>query len=468
MTPAKSRIRRAGIGASVTGGRYRSEGGVGLGGLVGAIGRAREGTRGFGALSSHERTTAGRRPPRRLLLPLLVERLRSWRHTCYRQSRRVAHESAHALAPREFEVESDLGVPPTPPDPEGAGTPRLPRTDTEATPVTPPVTVWYHPLDSDGPATALGASRRQPRWNRRGGEAMRQRRWAIGGQAVVVAVPPLGTRPRRNRHRSTRLALPFAVASFVLMFASQHDAVAQQYYNSFSKMVSMTSTWQSNFYNDIIRANAARGSFRELSGASRITQQDIQNLCKPFPCGNESSLNRASSPTGQPVAAAPDRAVAPPRQYPISATDFRPVSGRIMPDDIGRMSPGNPEEKELLRTLSTHFLDLYEKEARKNNVAYSFAFLVGASLHVVTGRTLSDAEEDQLVSGFNNSIAHTPQFVSMSARDKQVLTESGIITGSMIAFLNAQGKEQNDAKMQADASELAKAVIGYFFGVQLM
>jgi hypothetical protein len=298
---------------------------------------------------------------------------------------------------------------------------------------------------------------------------MRQRPWRIDGQVVMtMAVSLLGTRREKTRRHGRRLALPLVVASSLLVLGSQQNAVAQQYYNSFSKMVSMTSMWQSNFYNDIIRANAARGSFREVSGASRITQQDIQNLCKPFPCGNESSLNRASSPAGQPVAAAPDRPVAPPRQYPISATDFRPVGGRIMPDEISRMSPGDAEEKELLRTLSNQFLDLYEKEARKNNVAHSFAFLVGASLQVVTGRTLSDAEEDQLVSGFNNSIAPTPQFVSMSARDKQVLTESGIITGSMIALLDAQGKEQNDAKMQADARDLAKAVIGYFFGVQLM
>jgi hypothetical protein len=270
------------------------------------------------------------------------------------------------------------------------------------------------------------------------------------------------------RHHRTRVASSFAVASLVSMLASQQPVIAQQHYNSFSKMVSMTSMWQSNFYNDIIRANAARGSFRELAGASQITQQDIQNLCKPFPCGNESSLNRASSPAGQPAAAAPGRAAAPPRQYPITATDFRPVGGRIMPDEISQMSPGNAEEKQLLRTLSNQFLDLYEKEARKNNVAYSFAYLVGASLQVVTGRTLSDVEGDQLVSGFNNSIAYTPQFVSMSARDKQILTESGVITGSMIALLDAQGKERNDAKMQADAREMAKAVIGYFFGVQLM
>ena len=71
----------------------------------------------------------------------------------------------------------------------------------------------------------------------------------------------------------------------LLVLAISAPITAEQYYDSFSKMLSMTSMWQNNFYNDIIRTNAAKGSFRELANASRITQQEIQNLCKPFPCG---------------------------------------------------------------------------------------------------------------------------------------------------------------------------------------
>src|SRR6185295_3974294 len=103
-----------------------------------------------------------------------------------------------------------------------------------------------------------------------------------------------------RRNRSARAAVLLGLV--VLLVASAQQAAAEQYYNSFSKMVSMTSTWQSSFYSGIIRANASKGSFGELAGAPRITQQDIQNLCKPFPCGNESSLNTAPS---QPTPPAP-------------------------------------------------------------------------------------------------------------------------------------------------------------------
>src|SRR5262249_4335583 len=113
------------------------------------------------------------------------------------------------------------------------------------------------------------------------------------------------------------------------------------------------------------------------------------------------------------------------------------------------------------------FLDAFEKEARKNNVANSFAFLTSVSLQIVAGRELSDEEEQQLISGFNNSMANTPQFALMTARDKQVLTECAVVTGGMMAFLHEQGKQHSDAKMQTDAKGLAIAVLGYFFGVQI-
>src|SRR5262249_43903585 len=173
----------------------------------------------------------------------------------------------------------------------------------------------------------------------------------------------------------------FLVGSFVLVLAVAQQTAAQQYYDSFSKMVSMTSMWQSNFYNDIIRVNAARGSFKEIAGASRITQQDVQNLCKPFPCGNETALNRAPSLPGAPPATAKSPGVQ--AQYQKTATDFRPVGSRIMPDEISRSSQGNADDKALLRTLSNQFLDAFEKEGRKNNIAYSFAFLTGVSLQIV-------------------------------------------------------------------------------------
>ena len=253
----------------------------------------------------------------------------------------------------------------------------------------------------------------------------------------------------------------FPGLAILLLLAASQQIAAEQYYNSFSKMLSMTSTWQSNFYNDIIRTNAAKGSFKELANASKITQQDIQNLCKPFPCGNESTLNNSSSNT--PANSAP---IAPPK-VPITATDFQPVGGRIMPDEIARVSDGTLEEKEALRTASKQVLDLFETQARPNNIANSFTFLVEISLKIAIGKEVSDPEEELLISGFNNSLANTPQFVSMPARDKQILNECAIITAGMMMFLDEQGKQTHDTQMQTQARDMSRAVIAHFFGVHL-
>ncbi len=267
-----------------------------------------------------------------------------------------------------------------------------------------------------------------------------------------------------QKHRRASAA---TLVSLVVWLVAGAPQVAAEDYNSFSRMVRLTSTWQSNFYSDIIHANAAKGSFGELASAPRVTQQEVQNLCKPFPCGNEHMLGAAPAPS---YPTAPVNRAAPPpapRQYPITATDFKPPRGRIVPDEISRTNPGTAEEKALLRNLSNQFLDNFEKEARKNNIANSFAFLAGVSMQIVLRRDLTDAETDQLISGFNNSIAGTPQFASMSAQDKQVLNESSVITAGMMAFLNEQGKLNHDTKMQADARVMARAVVAYFFGVQV-
>lgn len=251
------------------------------------------------------------------------------------------------------------------------------------------------------------------------------------------------------------------LTAFPKQTAAQHTYNGQNYTDAFSKQLVVNSTMQSNLYNGIMRANASkRGMFPELSGASQITPQEIQNLCKPFPC-------TASTQSGSTVTTATNRTEPLPRQYPITATDFYPESGRIIPNQLARSLRGTNEEKELLRQLSNQFLDAFEREGRKNNVANAFAFLASFSLQIAAERELSEAEEQQLISGFNNWLAVTSQFASMTAHDKQVLTESAVITAGMMAFLNEQGKLNKDTKMQADARQLAKAVIAYFFGVQI-
>jgi len=280
-----------------------------------------------------------------------------------------------------------------------------------------------------------------------------------------------------------RFALQLVTVCFLLLAgafpaASQHTYQGRNYGDAFSKMLVVTSDMQTSMFNTLNRVNAGR-----TAGASRITPQEIANLCKPFPCGNEGMATRSGPITQQdiqklcgpfpcgtstaPTQPQPTYVPPPPRQYPITATDYRPAGSRILPDVVAASAQGDAETKEAVRTLANQFLDAFEKEGRKDNVANGFGFLSSVSIQVATGRELSDLEEQQLIAGFNNMLAATPQFASMSPRDKQLATEAAAISGGFIAFLHVQGKQNKDAKMQADSHQLATAAIAYFFGAQL-
>jgi len=287
-----------------------------------------------------------------------------------------------------------------------------------------------------------------------------------------------------------RTSFLLTLASLLLLLVGPQQLAAQHTYNgnnygdAFSKMLVVTSDMQTSMFNTLNRVNAGRREmFPELAGASRITPQEIANLCKPFPCGNEGIVNRGGPITQQDIQklcgpfpcgteTSPSRpqqtyVPPPPPQYPITSTDYRPMGGRILPDVVAGSVQGDAETKEAVRALANQFLDAFEKEGRKNNVANGFGFLSSVSIQVATGRELTELEEQQLISAFNNTLAATPQFAAMSPRDKQLATEAAVISGGFIAFLHVQGKQTKDAQMQADARQLATAAIAYFFGVQL-
>jgi hypothetical protein len=239
---------------------------------------------------------------------------------------------------------------------------------------------------------------------------------------------------------------------------------AMSYDTSFSIALHNTNVWRDDFYSAIVAAGAAKQAmFGKISGASRITPQEIQALCGPFPCSGPKPSIMGGERSASAYPQAPTYSSPAPRQYPITATDFQPVGGRILPNQIG----SSPQEKEFMRMLSNQSLDMLEIEGRKNNVAYAFALLASISMQIVLARPMTNAENKQLVSGFNNALAADAQFASMSARDKQLLYEAATIAGGFMGFLHVQGKQQNDAKAQADIRAAAKNVLAALLGVKV-
>lgn len=144
-------------------------------------------------------------------------------------------------------------------------------------------------------------------------------------------------------------------------------------------------------------------------------------------------------------------------KHPIHATDFTPGGPRILP---AMLASGAAEaEREGARAALEMILDLYEKEARKHNVAYALAFLLGLSAQVVKGEEVPDEQAEQLARDLNDVLAEAPQFQQLPARVKQELYETSVVVGGMIAALSSGG-------MEAQAKQLATQVLASLQGGQ--
>src|SRR5215475_12152392 len=194
------------------------------------------------------------------------------------------------------------------------------------------------------------------------------------------------------------------------------QAAAQS--NSYSHMLTVTSTLNGNFY-------------REMNHYQETTNR-LKQMTQSYGTSSQAAPGYGSAGRAAPF-----------RQYPITATDFRPVFPRMAPDLVANAKPGlTREQKEAVKALGNQYLTMFESQARKNNVANAMTFLVGVSLLVNTGKELSERESDQMILAFNNALAATPAFLTMPLRDKQILYEEAVVIGGLIAFTYQQGIEQ--------------------------
>lgn len=145
---------------------------------------------------------------------------------------------------------------------------------------------------------------------------------------------------------------------------------------------------------------------------------------------------------------------------PLSATDFRPPAKRQLPDMLAEQTPGaTAEQKAALKQLYHGVMDAFEKEARKNNLAYAFAMLLGGALQVWTGKEIPDAESEKLAQDLNNLLASDGGLAKLSPAEKQKMYEAFIITGGSILAFWQMGAESNDDTLKNSAKDLAKFVL---------
>ncbi|MEP7074922.1 MAG: DUF6683 family protein [Acidobacteriota bacterium] len=167
-----------------------------------------------------------------------------------------------------------------------------------------------------------------------------------------------------------------------------------------------------------------------------------------------------------PYAPAPSTIQPPARLYAISATDFQPLSPPIMPDQFANSAAGvTPETRQEMRKLFVQTLIAFESKTRKNNLANAFAFITAVAVQIKSGKEPTSKEIDMLISYFNNTLAANPAYYSIDPQQKQILYESLVINGGIIAFLDAQGKQQNNPQLRTQAAQLSSAILKAFLGI---
>lgn len=162
--------------------------------------------------------------------------------------------------------------------------------------------------------------------------------------------------------------------------------------------------------------------------------------------------------------AAPPAAPTPAKyQFPLSATDFKPAGKRTVPEQLAA-SAATPEEREQLVQLCRQLQQAIEAQpdVRKHNLATAVTVLLGASIQVVSQKEIDDAASDDLLRVINDIIAATPDFKKMTPAQRTAAYDAFLITGGLIAGLDANAKETNDPALAATAKELALAALAQF------
>jgi hypothetical protein len=152
----------------------------------------------------------------------------------------------------------------------------------------------------------------------------------------------------------------------------------------------------------------------------------------------------------------------PSPRAPLEATDFTPVQPRTAARAIVEGSKVSKEQGQALIEGLNAGLDAFEQQARKNNVAYALAFLIGASMQTLNEKEVSDAESDMLAQAINDELAASPSFKKLKPKQKQLLYETSIVLGALIGGMAAQAAEANDPELKKQAQAMARSALQPF------
>jgi hypothetical protein len=143
---------------------------------------------------------------------------------------------------------------------------------------------------------------------------------------------------------------------------------------------------------------------------------------------------------------------------PLTATDFVPPQhGHPVVDRAIAGMPIAPQQRQQLRDAIELMFTRVATQYRGNNVAVSVAVAYATALSTLNGTQLNAQQSRDFILDVNDKLARGPQFVQMSAAEKQNRSDSLIFQAAMIAVLREMGQRDQQAKQQA--VELSRTVM---------
>jgi len=153
-------------------------------------------------------------------------------------------------------------------------------------------------------------------------------------------------------------------------------------------------------------------------------------------------------------------ALSAPAKVNYAATDFRPTGSRLMLEQFAAVAA--EAERPRLRQALRDVLVSYEKEVRKNNLAYALAFFIGGNLQIIGETEIPDDASEALAADCHNALLEMDALKTMSAKDKQQLYETLILTTGMAAALYYQAVESHDDALKKQAQAMARESLEQF------
>jgi hypothetical protein len=204
---------------------------------------------------------------------------------------------------------------------------------------------------------------------------------------------------------TTRAAL--GVLALAALLAAPGRARGQT--NSYARMLDTTRTLQQNLFDEMNRANAQRAKSEKIV--------------------------RGAQP--------PARAQRPAAHLPLAMTDFRPIDAGhpVLTQFLAglQMAPG---PRATMQQAIGQVWAAMEAKVRPNNLAASLGIAVAVSTLVLTGKDESDAALAEQIARINDVIAVSPLWMGMQARGKQQLSDSLLLTTSVMLVYSEAGKTE--------------------------